>query len=172
MTFVTWVYNRFLLAKFINDGLKEFGMGNIASAFFFNKIFLATFIAAVLSQAAKITIILLAKRQKFTTNDLIVTGGMPSSHSAMVGALSTIIGLTEGFTPLFFVVLTFSMLVLRDAMGIRRSVGEEGKLIEKLFKRERIKIDKFHYSLGHTPVQVSAGLLIGVVSAILVYYVQ
>ena len=144
-------------------------MGILAS-FFFNKIFLATLFAAVISQAAKIAIILIAKRQKFAVHDLIVTGGMPSSHSAMVAALSTITGLTEGFTPLFFVVLTFSLIVLRDAMGVRRSVGEEGKLIEKLFKRERIKIDKFHYSLGHTPVQVWAGLITGIVSALIVNY--
>ncbi len=146
-------------------------MDNFVTGFLFNKIFLATFIAAFVAQASKILIIVLAKRQKFATHDLIVTGGMPSSHSAMVAALSTIVGFTEGFTPLFFVVLTFSVIVLRDAMGVRRSVGEEGKLIEKLIKHEKIKIDKFHYSLGHTPVQVWAGLIIGVVSAILVYYI-
>ena len=146
-------------------------MDNFVTGFLFNKIFLATFIAAFIAQASKILIIVLAKRQKFATHDLIVTGGMPSSHSAMVAALSTIIWLTEGLTPLFFVVLTFSLIVLRDAMGVRRSVGEEGKLIERLIKLEKIKIDKFHYSLGHTPVQVGVGLAIGIASAILAYYV-
>lgn len=145
-------------------------MVNFASNFLTSEIFLATFIAATISQCLKIIVIILVKRQKFRVHDLIVTGGMPSAHSSLVGALTTIIGLTEGFTPLFFVVLTFSLIVLRDAMGVRRSVGEEGKLIEKIFKHEKIKMDKFHYSLGHTPLQVVAGLAIGIASAIAVHY--
>ena len=145
-------------------------MSGFTTDFLMNKIFLAALIAGVLSQAAKILVILLIKKQKFKMHDMIVTGGMPSAHSALVGALTTIIGLTEGFTPLFFVVLTFSLVVLRDSMGVRRSVGEEGKLIEKLIKRENMQIDNFHYSLGHTPLQVWVGLIMGIMSAIIVYY--
>lgn len=145
-------------------------MADFTTGFLMNKIFLAALIAGVLSQAAKILVILLIKKQKFKMHDMIVTGGMPSAHSALVGALTTIIGLTEGFTPLFFVVITFSLIVLRDSMGVRRSVGEEGKLIEKLIKRENMAIDNFHYSLGHTPLQVWVGLAMGIASALLVYY--
>jgi len=100
---------------------------------------------------------------------LIVTGRMPSAHSALVGSITTIIWLNHGFSPLFFVVFTFSLIVLRDAIGVRRSVGEEGKIIEKLIKYEKIKISKFHYSLGHTPVQVLVGLIIGFGSAVFSY---
>ena len=145
-------------------------MADFTTGFLMNKIFLAALIAGVLSQAAKILVILLIKKQKFKMHDMIVTGGMPSAHSALVGALTTIIGLTEGFTPLFFVVITFSLIVLRDSMGVRRSVGEEGKLIEKLIKRENMQIDHFHYSLGHTPLQVWVGLIMGIMSALIVYY--
>ena len=90
-------------------------------------------------------------------------------HSAMVGSLTAIIWLNQGFSPLFFVVMTFSLIILRDAMGVRRSVGEGGKLIEKLIKREKIKVDKFHYSLGHNPKEVLVGLLIGFGAAIISY---
>ncbi len=145
-------------------------MADFTADFLTNRIFLSTLIAGLSSQVAKIMVILLVKKQKFKLNDLIVTGGMPSAHSALVGALTTIIGLTEGFTPLFFVVLTFSLIVLRDSMGVRRSVGEEGKLIEKLIKRENMQIDHFHYSLGHTPLQVWVGLIMGVISSLVVYY--
>ena len=145
-------------------------MAGFVYDFLMNKIFLDAFIAGTASQVAKIIVILLIKKQKFKMHDLIVTGGMPSAHSALVGALTTIISLTEGFTPLFFVVLTFSLIVLRDSMGVRRSVGEEGKLIEKLIKRENMQIDNFHYSLGHTPLQVWVGLIMGIMSAIVVYY--
>lgn len=145
-------------------------MAGFIADFLMNKIFLAAFIAGVVSQLAKVVVIVLVKNQKFKMHDLIVTGGMPSAHSALVGALTTIIGLTQGFTPLFFVVLTFSLIVLRDSMGVRRSVGEEGRLIEKLIKRENMQIDNFHYSLGHTPLQVWVGLIMGIMSAIIVYY--
>lgn len=145
-------------------------MNSFIENFLTNKIFLSILIAAIATQVLKIIVIMLIKKQRFSIHDLIVTGGMPSSHSAIVGALTTIILLTEGFTSLFFVVLSFSLIVLRDAIGVRRSVGEEGKLIEKLIKYEKIKVDNFHYSLGHNPLQVAVGLIIGILSAMIVYY--
>ena len=145
-------------------------MYNFTDDFLMNKIFLALATAGIISQTLKIFVIHLKLKQRFHLHSLVETGGMPSAHSALVSSLNTIIWLTEGFTPLFFVTLTFSLIVLRDAMGVRRSVGEEGKLIEKLMRYEKIKIQDFHYSLGHTPIQVLAGLFIGILSAIGIYY--
>ena len=145
-------------------------MYSFTEDFLRNKIFLAVATAGIISQALKILVIRLKLKQRFHLHSLIVTGGMPSAHSALVSSLSTIILLREGVTSLFFVTLTFALIVLRDAMGVRRSVGEEGKFIEKLLRYEKMKVDKFHYSLGHTPIQVLAGLLIGILSAIGVYY--
>ena len=139
---------------------------------FANNIFLSILLAGVIAQLAKILIITLKHKQKFHFKDLIITGGMPSTHSALVSSLTTIIWLNQGLSPLFFVVFTFSLIVLRDAMGVRRSVGEEGKIIEKIVKYENIKISKFHYSLGHTPMQVLVGLIIGFISAIFSYIVS
>ena len=145
-------------------------MAGIAPNLFANSIFLSILIAGAVSQILKIIIITVKHKQKFSFNDLIVTGGMPSTHSALVSSLAVVIFLEQGLSALFFVVLTFSLIVLRDSMGVRRSVGEEGKAIEKIIKYEKIKINRFHYSLGHSPVEVLAGLVIGVISASFVYY--
>lgn len=136
-----------------------------------SNIFLSILLAGGISQLIKIMLMLVKSKQEFNINDLIVTGGIPSAHSAMVGALTTIIWLNQGFSPLFFVVFTFSLITIRDAMGVRRSVGEEGKVIEKLIKRQNMIVDKFHYSLGHNPMEVLAGIIIGLISAIFSYSV-
>ena len=147
-------------------------MANIAPDLFANEIFLSILMAGAVSQILKIIIITVKHKQKFSFNDLIVTGGMPSTHSALVSSLAAIIFLEQGSSALFFVVLTFSLIILRDSMGVRRSVGEEGKAIEKIVKYERIKIDRFRYALGHSPIEVIIGLVIGLVSAILVYSIN
>ena len=131
-----------------------------------NSIFLSILLAGGISQSVKVLILVFKHKQKFHLNDLIVTGGMPSTHSAMVGSLTTIILLNHGVGPLFFVVLTFSLIILRDAMGVRRSVGEEGRLIERIIKHERMEANKFHYSLGHNPIEVVVGLIIGFICAV------
>ena len=136
-----------------------------------NDIFLSILLAGSISQLAKILIIILKHKQRFRLNDLIVTGGMPSTHSAIVGSLTAIIWLNQAFSPLFFAVLAFSLITLRDAMGVRRSIGIEGRVIEKIIKYEKIKIGKFHYSLGHNPREVLVGLIIGFVSAIFSYVI-
>lgn len=145
-------------------------MYNLIINLFTNNIFLSILLAGSTSQLVKILVFKSKYQQKFHFKDLIVTGGMPSTHSALVGSLTTIIWLTEGLSPLFFAVLTFSFIVLRDAIGVRRSVGEEGKMIEKIIKYEKIKTNKFHYSLGHNPREVFVGLLIGLGAAIISYY--
>ena len=96
---------------------------------------------------------------------------MPSSHSAFVIALAMIIYLEEGTTAAFAISLVFAMIVIRDAFGVRRSVGNEGKAIEKLFKMHHVD-SKFHYALGHTPKQVFVGSLIGFVVSIAVHYLM
>jgi len=133
-----------------------------------NKILLAIILAGFGAQLAKM-IIYWFRHKSLTWHDLIVTGGMPSSHSAFVISLATIIFLEEGITSAFAISLVLAMIVIRDAFGVRRSVGLEGKAIEKLFKINKIK-SKFHYSMGHTPLQVFVGSVIGFVISILTHY--
>jgi uncharacterized protein len=134
-----------------------------------NKIILAVIFAGFGAQLVKL-ILIWFKHKTLTFHDLVVTGGMPSSHSAFVVSLVTIIYLVEGVSSSFTISLVLAMVVIRDAFGVRRSVGKEGKAIEKLFKLHKIN-SKFHYALGHSPKQVFVGSVIGFVVALLVYFV-
>jgi|SRR3989338_522397 len=133
-----------------------------------NKIALAVLLAGFGAQLLKL-IILYFRHKSLTWHDLVVTGGMPSSHSAFVVSLATIIYLVESISTAFVISLVLALVVLRDAFGVRRTVGMEGKQIEKLLKLHKLK-SKFHYSMGHTPLEVVVGSSIGFGIALLVFY--
>ena len=102
----------------------------------------------------------------------VETGGMPSSHSAAVAALSTGVGIQEGFTsPLFGVTLYFSLIVMYDAAGLRRAAGRQAtvlnRLIERHFEHPERDAQKLMELLGHTPFEVFIGASLGVFSALL-----
>lgn len=102
----------------------------------------------------------------------VETGGMPSSHSAAVAALSTAVGLQEGFTSaLFGVTLYFSLIVMYDAAGLRRAAGRQAtvlnRLIDSHFRHAQDDTQKLMELLGHTPFEVFIGASLGVFSALL-----
>jgi len=134
-----------------------------------HKILWAIILAGFGTQLLKMLINYIRHRN-FSWHDLVVTGGMPSSHSAFVTSLATIIYLEEGLTTIFVVSFVLAMIIIRDAFGIRRSVGDEGKQIQKLMKLHHLD-SKFHYSLGHTPLQVIVGSVLGIVVALLVHLI-
>lgn len=133
-----------------------------------NKIILAVLLAGFGAQLVKL-VLYWFKHRTLSWHDLVVTGGMPSSHSAFVVSLATIIYLEEGTSTAFAVSLVLAFIVLRDAFGVRRSVGEEGLVINQILKKLKIKT-KAHFSLGHTPLQVVVGAVFGLVVAMGVYY--
>ena len=103
--------------------------------------------------------------------DLLVwrTGGMPSSHSALVTALSTAIGFKQGVSSDLFIFSIFSaMIVIRDAMGVRRSSGLQAKMLNevgaKMAETMNVPFKPVKEVQVHTPVEVFAGMVIGVVS--------
>ena len=103
------------------------------------------------------------------------SGGMPSSHSSLVCSLTTAIGLKEGFTSSSFCIcVVFSMIVLYDAAGVRQLVGKQAillnQLLEDLLKKGEFKADKLSELLGHTPLEVLAGALLGMGVAFTLYY--
>jgi len=107
----------------------------------------------------------------------VETGGMPSSHSASVAALSTAIGLSGGFnTGLFAATLYFSLVVMYDAAGLRRAAGRQAmvlnRLIDRHFHEPERDTQKLMELLGHTPFEVLIGALLGVGSAFLWYRVH
>ncbi len=134
-----------------------------------NKIALAVLVGGFGAQLLKL-IIYFFRHKSLSWHDLVVTGGMPSSHSAFVVSLASIIFLEEGLSTAFVISLVLALIVLRDAFGVRRTVGMEGKQIEKLLKLHKLK-SKFHYSMGHTPLEVAVGAGIGLASALIIFFV-
>lgn len=95
------------------------------------------------------------------------TGGMPSSHSAVVCSLTTSTGISEGISSnLFVFCLFFALVVLRDALGVRRAAGIQAKALNKLGKQVANKIGLEFHSIkeiqGHTPMEVLVGAILGI----------
>ena len=134
-----------------------------------NDIFLSILLACGGAQAVKIVLALI-RSEKLCLKHLIITGGMPSSHSALVVSLATSIYLTEGLNTAFWMSIVFGFIVIRDAFGVRRTAGVEGDVIKKLLKKNKIKAD-FHYDHGHTPAEVFVGSVLGFIVAILVCFI-
>ena len=99
------------------------------------------------------------------------SGGMPSSHSALVVAAMLAIGLFDGFnTPLFALAVAITMVVVYDAAGVRREAGRHAErlnlLIEELFSGQPISEKQLKEVIGHSPIQVIAGVLLGSATAL------
>lgn len=116
--------------------------------------------------------------QKLNFKNLLSYAGMPSGHSAMVVSLATIIGLEQGFySPLFALSLIFAIIVIRDAVGLRRYLGQHGKTLNALVKDldEDEMLDNNYPRLleliGHTPTQVIVGGLIGLIVSCIGYMI-
>lgn len=110
----------------------------------------------------------LVKTKKFNFKRILGAGGMPSSHSAVVTSLATLIGKYEGFeTPVFAVSVIFACVVMYDAAGVRRAAGKQAKLLNKIVETpglSKVEVsEKLVEALGHTPIQVVVGAAIGVI---------
>lgn len=123
--------------------------------------------ANFIAQALK-TIFYSIKHKNLNLPMLFSTGGMPSSHSSSVAAMSTSIGLIEGFdSMLFAVAFCVSSVVIYDSAGVRRSAGKQAEvlnqIIEELFADgHKLSGDKLKELLGHTPKEVFAGVILGI----------
>lgn len=101
---------------------------------------------------------------------LVSSGGMPSSHSSFASSLVVTMGLQEGFdSSSFAICFAFAMVVMYDAAGVRRAAGTQAKVLNIIIENVEatgIKIDtKLKELLGHSPIEVLAGALLGVVIA-------
>lgn len=103
---------------------------------------------------------------------LVTTGGMPSSHSSSVVAMATTIGLLSGFDSLLFAfAASFSIVVMYDSAGIRRSAGKQAAVLNKIVKDlgqgdHKIKEGRLKELLGHSPFEVFAGAVLGILTSI------
>lgn len=136
-----------------------------------NKVLWAVIFAGAIAQLLKIGIFIIKHHQTFHLADLFVTGGMPSAHSASVISLLVAVYWTEGVSTLFVICLVLAVLTIRDALGVRRTVGEEGRIIHEIIRRQKLKIPEFHYALGHKPEEVLVGCILGAITAFIVILV-
>ena len=143
-----------------------------------NPIFLSTISSLFIAQILKMVIYLITSKNKnkwYAVETMIWrTGGMPSSHSSIVCALATSVGINEGITSTYFIIcLVFAMVVLRDSVGVRRAAGLQAKALNNLGKQSaKLTGLEFHSVKeiqGHTPLEVLVGALLGIVIAICFY---
>lgn len=118
------------------------------------------------AQLSKILISLI-KVKHFEIGKIMASGGMPSSHTAFITALTISIGKTTGFdTPLFAACAALSCIVMYDAAGVRRSAGDQAVLVNLIVdKIEEMGIEmdeRIKEFLGHKPIEVGVGAVLGI----------
>ncbi|QEK12156.1 divergent PAP2 family protein [Crassaminicella thermophila] len=134
-----------------------------------NDVLYATLLSWFIAQLLKV-IITLIKEKKVNLYRFVGSGGMPSSHSSLVMGLSTAIGLKRGWNSTqYALALAFALIVMYDASGVRRAVGKQAiilnKIIEDRHKHKPIGERRLKELIGHTPVEVVAGALLGILIA-------
>ena len=128
--------------------------------------YLVAIAAAFLVQFSKFATHFIRYRELNFTR-LVGTGGMPSSHSASVAALTTAVGFREGTdSTLFAVTLFFSLVFMYDAAGLRRAAGMQARVLNRMmadhYAHRGFRAERLTELLGHTPKEVLVGALIGV----------
>ncbi len=111
------------------------------------------------------------KEGKWDFKRFMGAGGMPSSHSAVVVSLATLIAKYIGIdSPVFALSALFAFITMYDASGVRRAVGEQAHILNKVVKeyKDMTPGEYLQEKTGHTPVQVAAGALIGLVTGLIV----
>lgn len=111
----------------------------------------------------------------FNPERLVGSGGMPSSHSSTVCALTVSSVLCYGFSSFEFAVsFIFALVVMYDAMGVRRETGKQAKLLNSILSENPLKLNNIEFQeklkeyVGHTPLQVLAGAILGIALALIV----
>ena len=148
----------------------EYSFGEI----FYNQPVIAVFISWFLAQFLKVVMNFI-KEKKLDFKWFVSIGGFPSSHSAAISALATSLGLKYGFSSGFFAIaLVLAGLVILDARVIRRASGKQAEIlnqiVEDLYKKRGLKIERLKEFLGHTSLEVFVGVALGILIGILVTY--
>lgn len=139
-------------------------------ALFQNRILGTALLAWLVAQLIKVLLVLIQTR-KLDIARMFGAGGMPSSHSAFVVSLAFAIGFSQGFDSAVFALATvFAMVVMYDAAGVRRAAGKQARLLNRivveLFEEKRkLDYEVLKELLGHTPVEVLAGAVLGALVA-------
>lgn len=142
-------------------------MGMLVTQLLANRVLLGALLAWFLAQIIKMPLNYLLHHE-WDWSLLLSSGGMPSSHSALVTGAFIGVGLQEGFnTPLFAVAFVLAMIVVYDATGVRRAAGDQARvinlMIDELLTGHPLAEKELKEVLGHTPREVLGGILLGVV---------
>ena len=134
------------------------------------EIVLSALCANFVAQFYKFLVFLISNKQ-INFKRLFQTGGMPSSHGAFMMAMTTSVGLVSGFNSVSFAIaLTLALLVMYDAAGLRRAVGRQASVLNQILaeifsEHPHLSTQKFRELLGHTPIEVFVGAVLGVLIA-------
>ena len=147
---------------------------NFLSNLMQNRILVSAATAWIIAQVLK-TLIHTLFNKEFLAERLVGGGGMPSSHSATVCALCTATGITYGTTGFeFAVTAVFALVVMYDAIGVRQEAGKQAKVLNDMIEiflhmGKDMDIEKqLKEFIGHTPLQVLAGAILGLLTASIV----
>lgn len=139
-----------------------------------NTVFISAVLGWLIAQAIKTVIHLIITKQ-FVAERMVGGGGMPSSHSATVCALATAAGIQYGGSSFeFAIAIMFAIIVMYDAMGVRRETGIQARVINEMMEmltnmgRKMSAEDKLKEFVGHTPLQVLIGAILGIIIAVIV----
>ena len=139
-----------------------------------NRIFVSAVLGWFIAQVLK-TIIHLFLTKQFVAERMIGSSGMPSSHSATVCALATATGMVYGGGSFeFAIAVILAIIVMHDAMGVRRETGIQAKVINEMLEvftnmgKKMSPEEKLKEFVGHTPLQVLAGAILGILIAVMV----
>jgi len=149
-------------------------MRNFFLELYNNKILMATISAWLIAQTIKVVIGIFRKK-KFDFRLFIGSGGMPSSHASGAACLATSVGLECGFSSVYFALaFAFAIVVMFDAQGVRRSTGKQASILnmimDDIYWQGKIQGIRLRELIGHTPVEVIIGMLLGVMIALAFYH--
>ena len=138
-----------------------------------NRIFVSAALGWMVAQVLKTIIHMILTRQ-FVAERMIGSGGMPSSHSATVCALATATGMECGAgSPEFAITIMLAIIVMYDAMGVRRETGKQGRVLNEMLEiftnmgKEISPEKRLKEFVGHTPLQVLMGAILGIIIAVI-----
>ncbi|ADU26764.1 divergent PAP2 family protein [Ethanoligenens harbinense] len=143
----------------------------VLSHFFHNYILMAAVLSWIFAQIIK-TVITLIITKRFDPERILGAGGMPSAHSAMVCALFVgVLRRCGAASPEFALAFVLAGVVIYDAMGVRRAAGEQARVLNKLVEiteknGSEVTRKGLKESLGHTPMEVLAGIMLGILVAL------
>lgn len=140
-----------------------------------NEILVSALVGWTVAQILK-TIIDLLLNKSFSAERLVGSGGMPSSHSATVCGLTTSAGMVYGVESFQFAIcFVLAAVVMYDAIGVRQETGKQAKLLNLIMEQDFFKLDneqiqqRLKEFVGHTPVQVLAGAILGILLSLYVH---